>query len=63
LAKIGGLRHRINPPCGRRLLRLAGKRNLALLAAAKQPAGQITQTLSSLLTKNIPLNLSGKSVI
>ena len=31
-------------------------------AAAKQPDGQITQTLSSPSRKNIPLNLSGKSV-
>ena len=31
--------------------------------ATKQPAGQITKTLSIPRTKNIPLNASGKSVI
>jgi len=31
--------------------------------AAKQPAGQITKILSSRLSKNIPLNMSGKSVL
>jgi hypothetical protein len=32
-------------------------------AATKQPDGQITQNLSSPSNKNIPLNLSGKSVL
>jgi hypothetical protein len=42
---------------------LLRKRNLALPAATKQLAGQITQMLSSRLTKNIPLHARGKSVI
>jgi hypothetical protein len=45
------------------LRRFARKRNLLAVAATKQPAGQITEILSSPLDKNIPLNLSGKSVI
>jgi hypothetical protein len=47
----------------RELLRPARKRNLATRAATKQPAGQITKSLSSPSRKNIPLNGSGKSVI
>jgi len=31
--------------------------------ATKQPAGQITKTLSSRPAKKIPLNMSGKSVL
>jgi hypothetical protein len=48
-------------PC--ELRRLARKQNLETRAATKQPDGQITRNLSSPLSKNIPLNPSGKSVI
>jgi hypothetical protein len=48
--------------CPHALLRRARKRNLAIRAATKQPAGQITQNLSSPSRKNIPLSSSGKSV-
>jgi hypothetical protein len=47
----------------RDLLRLARKRNLVLQPATKQPAGQITEMLSSPRDKNIPLHARGKSVI
>jgi hypothetical protein len=47
----------------RELLRLPRKRNLATRPATNQPAGQITQSLSSPSRKNIPLNLSGKSAL
>jgi hypothetical protein len=45
----------------RELLRLARKRNLDAAPATKQPDGQISKTLSSPPSKNIPLNASGKS--
>jgi hypothetical protein len=47
--------------CG--LLRLARNSDPDAGSATKQPDGQITKNLSSLLPKNIPLNLSGKSVL
>jgi hypothetical protein len=47
----------------RRLLRLTRKGDVGTVRATKQPAGQITKTLSSGFAKNIPLNASGKSLI
>jgi hypothetical protein len=47
----------------RELLRSRASEIVGCLPATKQPAGQITKILSSLLTKNIPLHAQGKSVI
>jgi len=48
-------------PTLQRLLRLPRKDKPA--HATQQPAGQITKILSSRPAKNIPLNVSGKSVL
>jgi hypothetical protein len=47
------------------LLRRFAPRNdgVKAMCAANRPDGQITEKLSSPSRKNIPLNLSGKSVI
>jgi hypothetical protein len=45
------------------LLRLARKRNLSNRPRQNNPTGKSPKTLSSPLSKNIPLNPSGKSVI
>jgi hypothetical protein len=46
-----------------RLLRLARKRNLALLPRQNNPPAKSPKTLSSPSNKNIPLHALGKSVI
>jgi len=55
-------RLRFAHPTDCELICFARKRNLARATATKQHDGQITQNLSSPSRKNIPLNLSGKSV-
>ena len=45
------------------LLRFTRKRNLAAGPRQNNPPGKSPKTLSSLWRKNIPLNVSGKSVI
>ena len=47
----------------RELLRVARKRNLATGPRQNNPTGKSPKTPSSPFWKNIPLNMSGKSVI
>jgi hypothetical protein len=50
------------PTYGRQLICHARKRIFLRQPATRWHDGQITQNLSSLLRKNIPLNAQGKSV-
>jgi hypothetical protein len=61
--KIGGLRFANPPYTSLQTASLHAQGQMDVARATKQPDGQISKNLSSRPAKNIPLNLSGKSVL
>src|SRR6266404_5662066 len=60
---MSAIRQNLTPAHPSRLLPDHGKSNPGIWAAANQPDGQITKSLSSLSGKNSSLLLSGKSAL